>query len=1760
MLFSRLLSLCAALSGLALGGQIPAGNFYIESSGVARGQAEDYHALRASAGGANWTRATAGIAAAGGGAFMQVPEAAAAAAGWQQGAAIDYRIKITTPGVYRLWLKWSGTSAGSDSLYAGVLEAGDGAGGAPDYYVDATHAAADFSDPGWDESGEAEADTDAPVQSPMTWTLAAGEHTLRVVAREDGVALDEWALQLSALSAPEPITASLSNEVVGRESFNYPNGPIGGKTGGEGFDRDNSTDNNPFIGHTGVTSNWNNVTGTPGVTAGRLITSNSAAKREYNGITEGTNADERAGAIHGGANANAKAVYFRFNMTRDASATWSGLSSYDFGNERILFGVPNAQNPVTARRELGIHILNGGEAGHHYSGVAPVAGTTYQLVGKIDFAGQVLKFWINPDINLPEASNTVAATCPYTTNNWSSSARFGSGSDGNGTVQWDDLFITTTWGALATGDRDHDGMPDVWEIANGLLPTLDDANLDPDGDGQNNLAEYQSGINPQLADTDNDGLDDGEEIALGTNPLVGDTDGDGLPDGAETGTGIFVNAADAGTNPLVADSDGDTISDGVEVNLGTNPNDSESAPELGGVSLIGYEDFNYPDGAITARDGGFLFDIDNSFADDAFVGPDGTKSAWINITGAPTVTAGRLITNNTATRRPFNGPAAGVGTEEADGAIGTGRPASVIYFRAKMTRSASAGWGGISCYHYGAEKLFFGVTSGVAANDLLGMGETGVGDSNSTVPVADGTECEVVGKVDTNTKVAMMWVNPDFMAGEASNTPLATRVLASSFEITSLRLGSGGEVAWDNLHVATDWSSLIAISPTALPDGVTLHRGQKVRLDVLANDHGAFDTQQFEIVTPPSAGTATILNDRSILYTHNGGAEGADSFVYRLPSLIPGGNPAEATVTVTATEQLRIPNATLKVPADPPRLGFVALDAFPGVTFINPTAIAKVAGDTKRLFIGERNGKIWLIPDVTASAPTKQLYLDVAAVVNARTNEAFIDDGNERGLKSIAFHPQYAANGRLFVTYCLTIGGVKQVRLSEFAATGGTAVAADPASEKAMITQLHKDTIHNIDDIVFGPDNYLYLSAGDEGPQNDGNNNSQRIDKDFWSAIFRLDVDRKPGSLEPNAHPSIIIDPGTSKARYAVPADNPFIGATSFNGTAVDPANVRTEIYALGFRNPWQMNFDAVNGDLWVGDVGNATMEEIDRVVIGGNYQWGYKEGTGNGPKPLPAGFAGNPPVYAYTHGGGSFEGKSVTGGLIVRGGRYPGIEGRYLFSDYISGHIWTLENPSSGTPTVERIAGEVGIVAFDTDPSNGDVLMVDFNDGRILRLGQAADDSTFPALLSKTGIFADLADLSPNPGILPYEINLPFWSDHAKKRRWFTMPDVASSAGFQVEGNWTLPAGAIWVKHFDMEMVRGNPATKKRIETRLFVKNASGAYGVSYRWNNSGTEAFLVPDVGVNFPLEISENGSTHTQTWAIPGRSQCMTCHTPAGGHALSFETRQLNREGSIASASGNYLSLLRAAGYLDQTVPAGLPRHHAPEETQYSLETRARSWLAVNCSYCHQPGGGGLGGFDLSAHLGLFETGIIDGEIGNSAGDPADRLVVRGDPAHSAILSRMAATNGYTRMPPLATSVVDAVGVEVVRDWILGELENRLTYEEWRLQHFTAGNPDGDPAADPDGDGEANRFEFLAHTDPNLGSSRWAGGLKQASGQMTLEWPNSPDRSIRAWTSTDLTNWEPWNVPGNDGVPRAGTGTRSFPVGMDESKRFFRFLLED
>jgi glucose/arabinose dehydrogenase len=731
---------------------------------------------------------------------------------------------------------------------------------------------------------------------------------------------------------------------------------------------------------------------------------------------------------------------------------------------------------------------------------------------------------------------------------------------------------------------------------------------------------------------------------------------------------------------------------------------------------------------------------------------------------------------------------------------------------------------------------------------------------------------------------------------------------------------------------------------------------------------------------------------------------------------------------------VRVPNRTLALPSRPPERGYKLVDAFGELSFFTPVCIVSPPGESNRVFIVEKAGEIYVINDL--ANPTKTLFLDLTSKVT---------EAGDGGVLGMAFHPGYLTNRFFFVYYTLDMrssqGDGHHLRLSRFEISPNNPNETVPRSEVPYITQFHESDTHFAGDIHFGPDGYLYISLGDAEA---GSTFTQQIDRDFFSGILRIDVDKRPGSLPPNPHPAVTDN-------YAIPPDNPFVGATNFNGNPLDPASVRTEFWAVGLRNPWRMSFDAVIGTLYCADVGQETREEIDIILKGGNYGWDYREGSIAYPRedPPPEGVTFIEPIFDYGRMGmtedPTREGNCIIGGVIYRGSTLPELIGEYIFGDYISGNVWALHVDGTNSSNFRRLATMDRPTTFGIDPSNGDVLITEDGSGKILRLVYSDDpiEHPLPATLADTGAFSDLLGLVPHPGVVPYALNVPFWSDGAQKSRWFSVPDTNLLIGFQTNANWSFPTGSVWIKHFELELTNGVPESRRRLETRFLVRDdANAVYGITYRWGDSTTNADLVPEQGTNETFVIHDGSTVRTQVWHYPARSECLICHTRVGGLALGFNTPQLNRNFNYDGDVQNQLLAFHAAGYFDDPLPEPetLPQLARASDSAFSTEHRVRSYLAANCVQCHQPGGSGRGSWDARFSTPLSEAGIVDGDLDNNFGDPLNRVIRPGSIQRSILLQRLS-TWGPTHMPPLATSELNQEAISLLTEWIMNDLAQPL-----------------------------------------------------------------------------------------------------------------------
>ncbi|MEQ1843483.1 MAG: PQQ-dependent sugar dehydrogenase, partial [Verrucomicrobiales bacterium] len=370
-------------------------------------------------------------------------------------------------------------------------------------------------------------------------------------------------------------------------------------------------------------------------------------------------------------------------------------------------------------------------------------------------------------------------------------------------------------------------------------------------------------------------------------------------------------------------------------------------------------------------------------------------------------------------------------------------------------------------------------------------------------------------------------------------------------------------------------------------------------------------------------------------------------------------------------------------------------------------------------------------------------------------------------------------------------GRTQHFLLSRFETSPDNPYQALPESETVILAQADRTDSHNGGDLRFGADGYLYISTGEHGPGLSPARNLSRIDAGLFG-ILRIDVDLRPGNLKPNPHPA-------ATAHYAIPADNPFIGRTEYLGETVDPTQICTELYAVGFRNPWRLCLDVETGDLYAGDVGSQAYEEINLVVRGANYGWPYREGA----LPEPAGFEPVAPLWSGSRGWETNQAECIIGGMVYRGSQIPSLQGAYLFGGFRSGHVMALRHQGNRATDVRRLTGiRSGLSCFAADPRDREVMLAHLFEGTIYRLAyRPPESSPVPQRLSQLGAFSSLATLVPADGVIPYQINAPFWSDNALKRRFFILPSDGQPV--QVDGNtgpWSFPVGMIWVKHFDLE------------------------------------------------------------------------------------------------------------------------------------------------------------------------------------------------------------------------------------------------------------------------------------------------------------------------------------------------------------------------
>ena len=352
--------------------------------------------------------------------------------------------------------------------------------------------------------------------------------------------------------------------------------------------------------------------------------------------------------------------------------------------------------------------------------------------------------------------------------------------------------------------------------------------------------------------------------------------------------------------------------------------------------------------------------------------------------------------------------------------------------------------------------------------------------------------------------------------------------------------------------------------------------------------------------------------------------------------------------------------------------GGVGLSLEPFVSGLrDPLALTHAGDGSGRIFVAEQEGAIRIIRD---GALVDEPFLDISDRITA---------GGEQGLLGLAFHPDFPTDPRLFVNYTDTKG---DTRVSSFVVDPADPDRADPGSEVRLLFIDQPFANHNGGALAFGPDGFLYIATGDGGSGGDPQGNGQSLGT-LLGKILRIDVDQPEGN----------------KA-YAIPADNPFVGQ----------AGALPEIFVYGMRNPWRMSFDRANGDLWIGDVGQSSREEIDVVrsgTSGQNFGWNLMEGDqcfrpATGCEELSLVL----PVTVY----GRDEGTTVIGGTVYRGSEQPALVGGYVFADFGSSRFWLIDAASDG-PTEPVVALEDGpnVASFGEDEA-GEIYATGLTTGEV--------------------------------------------------------------------------------------------------------------------------------------------------------------------------------------------------------------------------------------------------------------------------------------------------------------------------------------------------------------------------------------------------------------------------------------------------------------
>ena len=639
-----------------------------------------------------------------------------------------------------------------------------------------------------------------------------------------------------------------------------------------------------------------------------------------------------------------------------------------------------------------------------------------------------------------------------------------------------------------------------------------------------------------------------------------------------------------------------------------------------------------------------------------------------------------------------------------------------------------------------------------------------------------------------------------------------------------------------------------------------------------------------------------------------------------------------------------------------------AVPAFEPLRFSGPTQIRQHPLAPSPWYVAERRGLIWTFSDRPADGASVALDIRDRLAQTATDNS----DSEQWGVMSFAFHPSFPANPYLYVAYNGKPRPDAPVRsyVSRFTANGDGRTF-NPATETILVQADQTRPWHHFGQLQFGPDGRLYLGSGDGGEEGRAQDPNSLHGK-----ILRLDVD----------------------------------------------AMTMTE-HARGVRNPWRFSFDG--RDLWVGDVGGQTWEEVNLIVAGGNYGWPIYEG----PQCMQGDCATpglSPPVHAF----GRSVGTAVIGGYVYRGNDIPALQGTYVFGSASHPTLMGLRPPNFASRIEVARLPRGNPTGFYAD-LRGELYVVDTVSDGIWKIvpgtSSASPTEAVATRLSESGCVdpkdpGHLAD-----GVIRFTLNQPLWLDGADKSRGMALPDGGTIA-VRPDGDFDLPAGSVLIKTFSFGA--------QAVETRLFMNHPDGGWrGYSYEW--SGGDAVLLPGGKAK---TITQPGGRKL-TWIFPSREQCLQCHTAAAGGSLGLEIAQLNSNKLYGPTgrTANQIETWKHIGLFGTALPPAAELPALATRTSGTAADRARAYLHANCSFCHRPDGSAQANMDLRFQAPMQDMKVCyQPPLTTDLGIPGAHLLTPGDPGRSMISVRTRRRDEWG-MPPVATRLVDASMAAIIDAWI-------------------------------------------------------------------------------------------------------------------------------